>query len=231
MDPRLAQILQTLNETTSSAPPNLNFLQQLQAQQAPPPAQSQLPYQQPKQNYDPRQIYQPDRPQPAPVAAIPPAPARSSFSEPIDPRTITQWPAALKYITTFITTNAVAMDRLKKMKLHQRDHETQWWQSRDAIVKRHSNSSSNRMAMDSVMKSFGIASVSADLTPEEKLQELKTYDEKVYRASEQMYKSMAEDLKKLGIPFFVLSEEEFTGDKATFKEARRKVVELLDDLS
>ncbi|EGX46637.1 hypothetical protein AOL_s00097g541 [Orbilia oligospora ATCC 24927] len=166
MDPHLAQVLKALQETTSGSQPQNHQLSQ--------------------QSYDPRRIYQPDIPLPQPVQApqayiqhaSPPLPA----SERVDPRTITQWPAALKYITTVITTNPAAMERLKK-------------------------------------------------TPETKLQELQTYDEKVYRASVQMYGSMAEDLKSLGIPFFVITEEEFPGDKDSFLEARKKVIELIDDLT
>ncbi|KAK6506019.1 hypothetical protein TWF506_010945 [Arthrobotrys conoides] len=210
MDPHLAQVLKALQETTSGSQPQL----------------------QPQQSYDPRRIYQPDIPLPQPVQLpqtysqpAPPAP------EHIDPRTITQWPAALKYITTVVTTNPAAMERLKRMKLHQKDHEKQWWRSREAILQRHSKSSDNRMAMDSVLKSFGVSTSSAELTPEAKIQELQTYDDKVYRASVQMYASMAEDLKSLGIPFFVITEEEFSGDKDSFLEARKKVVELIDDLT
>ncbi|KAF3307744.1 hypothetical protein TWF173_002396 [Orbilia oligospora] len=215
MDPHLAQVLKALQETTSGSQPQNHQLSQ--------------------QSYDPRRIYQPDIPLPQPVQApqayiqhaSPPLPA----SERVDPRTITQWPAALKYITTVITTNPAAMERLKKMKLHQKDHEKQWWRSREVILQRHSKSSDNRVAMDSVLKSFGVSTSSAELTPEAKLQELQTYDEKVYRASVQMYGSMAEDLKSLGIPFFVITEEEFPGDKDSFLEARKKVIELIDDLT
>ncbi|KAF3104050.1 hypothetical protein TWF569_004453 [Orbilia oligospora] len=215
MDPHLAQVLKALQETTSDSQPQNHQLSQ--------------------QSYDPRRIYQPDIPLPQPVQApqayiqhaSPPLPV----SERVDPRTITQWPAALKYITTVITTNPAAMERLKKMKLHQKDHEKQWWRSREVILQRHSKNSDNRVAMDSVLKSFGVSTSSAELTPEAKLQELQTYDEKVYRASVQMYASMAEDLKSLGIPFFVITEEEFPGDKDSFLEARKKVVELIDDLT
>ncbi|RVD87481.1 uncharacterized protein DFL_001715 [Arthrobotrys flagrans] len=215
MDPHLAQVLKALQETTSGPQPQA---------QAPQGYRSQ-------QSYDPRRIYQPDIPLPQPVqpprAYTQPAPPAS---ERVDPRTITQWPAALKYITTVVTTNQAAMERLRKMKLHQKDHEKQWWRSREAILERHSKSAGNRLAMDSVLKSFGVSTSSAELTPEAKLQELQTYDEKVYRASVQMYASMAEDLKSLGIPFFVITENEFPGDKDAFLEVRRKVVELIDDL-
>ncbi|KAK6524948.1 hypothetical protein TWF281_011838 [Arthrobotrys megalospora] len=210
MDPHLAQVLKALQETTSGS--------------------------QPQQSYDPRRIYQPDIPLPQPVQPpqtyTQPAPAPAPpASDRVDPRTITQWPAALKYITTVIIPNSVAMERLKKMKMHQKDHEKQWWHSREAILERHSNSSNNRMAMDSVLKTFGVSTASTELTPEAKRRELQTYDEKVYRASVQMYTSMSEDFKSLGIPFFVITEEEFPGDKDTFLEVRKKVVELIDDLT
>ncbi|EPS43234.1 hypothetical protein H072_2736 [Dactylellina haptotyla CBS 200.50] len=220
MDPRLAQILQDLNESTSSSPLSSSS----SGASAQVPAPGQLQFQQPQQSYDPRlQIYKPDRPQFVPAQDVqsgyPPAAAAATGSDRPDPRTITQWPAAVKYITTVL------------MKLHQRDHEKQWWHSREAILKRHSNSSSNQLAMDSVLQSFGIASKSSELTEEEKAQELSNYDTKVHRASEQMYKSMAEDFKKLDIPFFVISEEEYPGTKEEFTAVRKKVIELLDDLT
>ncbi|KAK6332093.1 hypothetical protein TWF718_002627 [Orbilia javanica] len=224
MDPHLAQVLKALQETASGSQPQVQAPAQAQAQTQ---VQVSQGYQ---QSYDPRRIYQPDIPLPArpPQEYAQPAPQPS---ERVDPRTITQWPAALKYITTTITTNPAAMERLKKMKQHQKDHEKQWWRSREAILERHSKSSDNRMAMDSVLKSFGVASSSTELTPEAKVQELQTYDEKVYRASVQMYASMSEDFKSLGIPFFVITEEEFPGDKDAFLEVRKKVVELIDDLT
>ncbi|KAK6539944.1 hypothetical protein TWF694_008778 [Orbilia ellipsospora] len=219
MDPRLAQILKDLNDSTSSS----SSITQVPATQFTPPPQ---PHQ---QSYDPRlQLYHPER---QAQYVHPAAVAPSVAPERIDPRSITRWPAALKYITAVITTNPGAMDRLKKMKTHQRDHEKQWWAGREAIIKRHSNSSSNQLAMNSVLQSFGIASKSTELTAKEKEEELKTYDEKVHRATEQMYKSMAEDLKKLDIPFFVISEAEFDGTKEEFTDIRKKVVELLDDLT
>ncbi|KAK6497460.1 hypothetical protein TWF481_011868 [Arthrobotrys musiformis] len=207
MDLHLAQVLKALQETTPSQQPQ------------PPQPQVQVH----RQPYDPRRIYHPDIP--------PPQPPQPPPAERVDPRTITQWPAALKYITTVITANPATMERLKKMKLHQRDHENQWWQSREAIVQRHSRNADNRQAMDSVLKTFGVSSSAPELTPEEKLQELKTYDEKVHRASESMYASMADDFKSLGIPFFVVTIDEFQGEKDSFAEIRRKVVELIDDLT
>ncbi|KAK6353112.1 hypothetical protein TWF696_005102 [Orbilia brochopaga] len=224
MDPRLAEILQTLNETSSVAAqqPSANFLPQLQQLQQ-------------TSNYDPRRIYQLD-PAPAPVHAPPPrAPPPSTATagpvQTVDPRTITQWPAALKYITMVVTNNPIAMDRLRKMKAHQREHEQQWWKSREAIVKRQSNSSNSQSTMNSVLKSFGVSSTSAEPTAEEKRKELATYDAKVHRASQQMYDAMAIDLKKLEIPFFILPDDDFPGDKAELPNLKKRVIELLDDLT
>ncbi|KAK6346343.1 hypothetical protein TWF730_010669 [Orbilia blumenaviensis] len=249
MDPHLARVLQALQETTAASTPppasQLNLPVQLQAVLAQQQSQPQ------SQSYDPRRIYQPDIPIPSQQqqqkqqtpsaqsffqpAAPPPAPAAAPAAPPaserVDPRMITKWPAALKYITTVITTNPATMERLKKMKLHQRDHERQWWRSREALLERHSKNADNRMAMDSLLKSFGVSATSLELTEEEKLQELQTYDEKVYRASVQMYSSMAQDFKSLGIPFFVITEEEFPGDRSTFVETRQKVIDLIDDLT
>ncbi|KAF3913259.1 hypothetical protein AA313_de0209490 [Arthrobotrys entomopaga] len=85
--------------------------------------------------------------------------------------------------------------------------------------------------MNSVLQSFGVPSKATEMTDKEKQEELRMYDEKVHRATEQMYKSMAEDLKKLEIPFFVISETDFEGTKEEFTDIRKKVVELLDDLT
>ncbi|EWC47068.1 hypothetical protein DRE_03437 [Drechslerella stenobrocha 248] len=285
MDPRLAQILQTLSETSAAAGPppppqsisqpqqgHLALLSQLQAQLQ----------QQPSQPYDPRQVYQPDLvhhhhhhqqpPAPAP-AHVPPASAPPPQAPPantVNPRTITQWPDALKYITTVVINNPIAMDRLRKMKLHQRDHERQWWQGREAIINRHSNSSSSKLTMDSVLhvltpstppreqqklrrrthvRRTGIGFLSLctsaqttnhpprtrrpshDQSHSEKQQELTAYDEKVHRTSTQMYASMASDLQKLDIPFFILPDAEFPGDQTALPGLKQRVVELLDDLT
>ncbi|KAF3928673.1 hypothetical protein ABW21_db0201371 [Orbilia brochopaga] len=222
MDPRLAEILQTLQETSSGATqrPSATFL---------PPQLQQTA------SYDPRRIYKLD-PTPAPIhnpaprAAAPAAKATATVQNTIDPRAITQWPAALKYITTVVINNSLAMDRLRKMKAHQRDHEQQWWKSREAIVQRQSNSSNTQTAMNSVLKSFGVSSSSAEMSADDKHKELATYDEKVYRASQQMYDAMAADLKKLEIPFFILPDAEFPGDKDELPNLRKRVIELLDDL-
>ncbi|KAJ6256017.1 hypothetical protein Dda_9108 [Drechslerella dactyloides] len=205
MDPRLAQILQALSETAPVAAPQQTTARFPAAHQAYNPAP------------------------PPPVTA--PVTNTAARSQAVDPRTITQWPAALKYITTVVTNNPVAMDRLRKMKAHQREHEQQWWSSREAIVKRHSNSSNSQSAMDSVLKSFGVSSTSTEATAEEKRKELAAYDDKVHRASQQMYDSMAADLKKLDIPFFVLSDADFPGDSAELPGLKKRVVELLDDLT
>lgn len=46
-----------------------------------------------------------------------------------------------------------------------------------------------------------------------------------------MRKEMNERLQQMEIPFFVVSEAEFKGNKEDFLKIREKVVELLDDLT
>lgn len=114
MDPQLAEILRTLAETSGSsaaqpppvAAPGLIPQGIQQHRQFPQPTGWQLPGSVRPSQPGP-QIYQPD---------FPPLPQPSRAVPRIDPRTITDWPGALKYISTVVAVNQEAMDKLKKVR-------------------------------------------------------------------------------------------------------------------
>ena len=58
----------------------------------------------------------------------------------IDPSTITEWPAALKYVMRTVSQNEEIQKRIKKLITTQHEHERQWWAGRELIIKQQEES-------------------------------------------------------------------------------------------
>ncbi|GLA59003.1 hypothetical protein AtubIFM54640_009732 [Aspergillus tubingensis] len=139
------------------------------------------------------------QPQPAPAPTGP-------ITE--DTSTITAWPTALRYVMRTVAQNEEIQRRLRWLIQRQHDHEKQWWQGREALLKKQSARTEKKKELDAVLRSVG-APVDENKqvsTAEEDRAELTNYDAKVYKASRQMSDAMIAELKALRIPFFTIKK-------------------------
>ncbi|OJJ66681.1 hypothetical protein ASPBRDRAFT_137556 [Aspergillus brasiliensis CBS 101740] len=142
-------------------------------------------------------------PQPAPT----PSPAPGGVSGE-DTSSITTWPSALRYVMRTVAQNEDIQRRLRWLIQRQHDHEKQWWQGREALLKKQSARTEKKKELDAVLRSVG-APVDENKqvsTAEEDRAELTNYDAKVYKASRQMSDAMIAELKALKIPFFTIKK-------------------------
>ena len=94
-------------------------------------------------------------------AVIPPTPSSTisrtdSFQcipKPIavDPRSIITYPAALRHITKVVARNEATMARLRKLIASQHQHERQWWDGRQALVKQQGERGEGRKKVEDVL--------------------------------------------------------------------------------
>ena len=83
-------------------------------------------------------------PDPAPRVVTPSIPE-------VDPTTITTWPAALRHVTKLIARNEAVMARMRKLIEVQRQHEQQWWEGREALIKKQHDRIEGRKMVDDVL--------------------------------------------------------------------------------
>ncbi|KAI4121243.1 MAG: hypothetical protein LQ347_006919, partial [Umbilicaria vellea] len=69
---------------------------------------------------------------------------------PIDPVTLTTWPSALRCVTRTIARNEAAMARIRQLIRTQQQHERQWWEGREALVRKQRQRGEGRKALDNV---------------------------------------------------------------------------------
>ena len=69
----------------------------------------------------------------------------------IDPRSITTYPAALRHITKIVARNEATMCRLKKLISSQHQHERQWWDGREALIKQQGEREEGRKKVEDVL--------------------------------------------------------------------------------
>lgn len=130
------------------------------------------------------------------------------------------------------------------MKAHQTQHEHQWKAGRDAILKKHASRSENSQKLEAILASLPTTAHLATSTtridqpsPKAEENELKTYDLKVYRAAEAMIGNLTKDLRSIGVPFFCggkggkTKAEGGEMDPEALADCRRKILEILEDLS
>ncbi|MCJ1320559.1 hypothetical protein MMC15_005899 [Xylographa vitiligo] len=127
----------------------------------------------------------------------------------IDPRSITTYPAALRHITKIVARNEATMCRLKKLISSQHQHERQWWDGREALIKQQGEREEGRKKVEDVLKSMGgkVSSQISGPTPAEDSAELLRYDKKVHRACVDMVNATRAELQSIGIPSFGIRHE------------------------
>ncbi|PYI10550.1 hypothetical protein BO78DRAFT_393972 [Aspergillus sclerotiicarbonarius CBS 121057] len=214
----LTSVLRTLSALSNQQPPPL-----------PPPASLQN---NPSQSHELEEedSYEPSESLPhIPIAPTPPpAPAPTTSSQTRshpntavpqpqppngtgtseDTSTITTWPSALRYVMRTVAQNESIQQRIRWLMQRQHDHEKQWWQGREALLKKQASRTEKKKELDAVLRSVG-APVDENKqisTAEEDLAELTNYDAKVYKASKQMSEAMGAELRTLRIPFFTIKK-------------------------
>ncbi|GFF31826.1 hypothetical protein IFM61606_07845 [Aspergillus udagawae] len=125
-----------------------------------------------------------------------------------DSSSITTWPAALQHVMRAVSQNQDAQRRIRRLIQSQHDHERQWWQGREALLKKQKARVDKKKELDAVLRSVGapVDDTKQVSTVEEDQAELTNYNAKVYRASKQMAEAMTFELRSLGIPFFTIKE-------------------------
>ncbi|KAJ5092119.1 hypothetical protein NUU61_006989 [Penicillium alfredii] len=172
------------------------------------------------------------RPTPEIASHNPHQPQSNALNRPatptVDPATITTWPAALRYVMRTVAQSEETQLRIRGLIRSQHSHERQWWNSREALVKKQ---------LDSKEVS----------TAKEDEAEITNYDAKVYKASAQMADALIAELRGLRIPFFVLrsglvrdspaggdvksSDQAASGvTRNELADLQRRMLELLQDL-
>lgn len=190
-------------------------------------------------------------PKPAPNKSVTPPPTNSSTitsapaTVPVsDASGITTWPAALKHVTKYIAQNEVIATKLRHLVTEQHKHETQWWASREAIIKKHQSRGDNQQQAADLLKSIGgIPTTLRPINEGNEKTELKVYDEKVYGELMKMTAAYDKQLRAMGIPFYAIKHDlvilEHGSEKATTKgridrgelrELQRRMLQHLEDL-
>lgn len=122
----------------------------------------------------------------------------------IDPATITEWSTGLKCVTKVAANDPRFGDAIRRMIANQRRNEVDWYSRRQELKREQSQRKSGSNELSDIMKSIGAAvSTSTPAPTEESNQaELEQYDQKVFRAQNQMNAAMEAELKAMGVPFF-----------------------------
>ena len=227
-------------DNTSYAPPDLASILRTLSSYAPPTQPAQFPTtpELEEGEYDPSAFVPAD---PKPILATQPAELKAHVPPPSkprgpDPRTITTWVSALRYVTTYLVPQLPVATRIKHLIHTQHEHEQQWWGGREELLRRQKGRNDARKKLDDTLASIGglvDARSAMSTTPEQDEKELKTYDEKVYRACGEMVKAAVKELDVLEVPFFGVKGD--TADTEPLEEnelknLRSRMIGLLEDL-
>ena len=158
--PDLASILRTLSgQNTNNLPPAVGTY-------APAPQYSvahRNTFEDPGTSYTPEQ-YQAPYPPPAssthqflpvsraaqPEPRVKPEP-NSNLKSNVDPKTITSWPPALRYITKKVTQKEEFAAQIRKLIKSQHDHEKQWAKGREELIEGRRKREQGRNAINDVL--------------------------------------------------------------------------------
>ena len=159
-----------MNPNGYQTPDLASVLRTLAAYSAPPPqAASQFPNTLPdvtpsavdeleEGEYEPEDPFPPQDPiqtvplKPLEPPARTPEPKKAPLSTPrIDPTTITTWPAALRYVSKLITRDEAIGARIRKLINVQHQHERQWWEGRNALIKMQNVREEGRRKVDEIL--------------------------------------------------------------------------------
>jgi hypothetical protein len=152
---------------------------------------------------------------------------------------IIEWSPAVKFVMSTLSRNAETGLKVKSLIKNQNDNEQRWWNSREALVKKHRGREDGRrkLADLDLLRPAGenTAAVTAEadrttssrhsnrLSPAQQQQEedteLKGFDRKVYAALQQMAVAMDRELTALGVPFFAIRHDLIATQTSTKSEA------------
>ncbi|KFY11268.1 hypothetical protein V492_04548 [Pseudogymnoascus sp. VKM F-4246] len=119
-----------------------------------------------------------------------------------DASRITDWPTALRCVMRSVASNERVVGEIRKLIQTQHEHETQWCAGRRELEMKIEARKVGQKKLDEVLRAVG-GQVSDTPTPtSDGVEELRTFDGKVYRAQCQMVGEMGGKLHRLGVPFF-----------------------------
>lgn len=78
-------------------------------------------------------------------------PGTKQTGDMVDSSTITTWPAALRYVMRTVAQNEDMQRRIRRLIQSQHDHEKQWWQGRETLVKKHRTRVEKKKELDAVL--------------------------------------------------------------------------------
>ncbi|MCJ1450179.1 hypothetical protein MMC28_000508 [Mycoblastus sanguinarius] len=171
-------------------------------------------------------------PQPAsstplhPTIIQPPQPKKYIPPQP-PPETITTYPPALRHVTAKVASDPNFTPRIRKLIQSQHQHERQWWEARQDLLRKLDGRDESRKKLDSVLASVGgniTPSSSSTLSPE---QEMAIYDTKVHRVCTEMVKAAEKELERLEVPFFCTMKG-LIGEKGKKRKGAIGEEELVD---
>lgn len=162
-----------------------------------------------------------------------------------DASIITTWPAAIKHVTKYLSTNEKVMSRIKHLINEQHKHEEQWWAQRQAIVTKHAGRAGNQSKVADILKELGgLAAPVVQVDDAADKNELEAFDKKVYRSLVQMAADFDGQLRKLGVPFYAIKHDLVVRDggktekgastrkidKTGLGELQKRMLQYLEDL-
>lgn len=187
--------------------------------------------------------------QPPNQSVIQSKPSRSIDSThsviPIDPRKITTYSAALKYIVqVLIPSNPNFIDTVRVLIEEQQRDEVRWYNERQAIIRRQASRSDGRQHLNRILgrlsktASTTLAEPSEpsndmDETLRENSMELRRYDTQVYRNCVEKMKRAKNVLRSLKVPLICVERAYAIEQKVDLKQLDKdtqKVIEFLQDL-
>lgn len=159
--PDLAAVLRTLAAYSQPQPQLQPFSYQVTS--LPLPAENPLGGDSSKDDVEEGE-YDPKEPMLLPTErsqsqVVPSRPSRSTTASAIvapkvpqlDPTTITTWPAALRHVTKLTARNEAVAARIRKLIDVQHQHERQWWEGREGLIKMQAGRVEGRKKVDDVL--------------------------------------------------------------------------------
>lgn len=174
---------------------------------------------------------------PAPVPPAQPRPISQTAHVPntglIDVKSITTYPASLRYIVDVLTRDRVFEDNIMALIQDQEHQEKKWFHERQEIIRRQGVRDSGREQLASVLKIVGgrseaVSSSSEDDSAKQvsNQRELDAFDNRVYRMLVQLSKDTTARLTELRVPLFYIRPELVNENVL---EDRKKVLAFLQD--
>lgn len=153
----LTSVLRTLSSLSTPGPPTPNGTSNPQIHQTNTPNDDayEPPETMEQSSSYPNTALSTARPPPAPQDSVAKGnnthPSTKQTSDMVDSSTITTWPAALRYVMRTVAQNEDMQRRIRRLIQSQHDHEEQWWQGRETLVKKHRTRVEKKKELDAVL--------------------------------------------------------------------------------